>query len=122
MDSRISNKLGRQSRAELESPKNALIVATISMVEFGQLQSVKKITFKGTLESWVRRGIDSLGLQTSELSRPIALLSYSLPGMFHKDPADRILIATAISQGYTLVTADERILEYPHVMAMDARK
>jgi PIN domain nuclease of toxin-antitoxin system len=38
------------------------------------------------------------------------------------DPADRILVATAIHQGLTLVTADERILAYRHAMTLDARR
>lgn len=114
--------LGAHGRAALESPDNELFVATISTVEFGQLQVSKRIEFKGTLESWVRRGTEALGLQTVELSHAIALLSYTLPGSFHKDPADRLLVATAIQHGYTMVTADERILAYPHIVSMDARR
>lgn len=114
--------MGRRCCAALKSEENELVVATISTVEFGQLQAAGKIVFKGTLESWVRRGAAALGMHTAELSQPIALLSYTLPGTFHKDPADRILVATAIHHGHTLVTADERILAYPHVMSLDARR
>ena len=64
----------------------------------------------------------SLAVQTVELSHPIAILAYALPGTFHKDPADRILVATAIHQGLTLVTADERILAYRNAMTLDARR
>jgi len=115
-------KLGKRCRAELESGANTLSVATISTLELGQLQSAERIAFKGTLESWARRGSEDLGLHTEELSHPIAILAYSLPGTFHKDPADRILVATAIHQGLTLVTADERILTYRHAMTLDARR
>ena len=114
--------LGEHCRSALESRDNDLIVATISTVEFGQLQTSKRIEFKGTLESWVRRGMEAMGLQTVVLSHAIALVSYTLPGSFHKDPADRLLVATAIQYGYTMVTADERILTYPHVLSMDARR
>jgi len=116
------DKIGRKCRSALESPENVLVVATISTVELGQLVSAEKISFKSTLESWVRRGTESIGLRTAELSHAIAHLAYALPGVFHKDPADRILVATAIHYGYTLVSADERILAYPHVMSMDARR
>lgn len=116
------NKMGRKCRSALESGENALFVSPISTVEFGQLISVEKIIFKSTLESWTRRGAELLGLKTAELSHAIAILAYDLPGAFHKDPADRILVATAIHHGYTLVTADERILEYPHVLSLDARR
>ncbi len=45
----------------------------------------------------------------------IAVKSVNLPQPFHSDPADRIIIATAISLGASLITKDERILKYPHV-------
>ncbi len=115
-------KLGKHCRSTLESNANTLTVATISTIEFGQLQTTERIVFKGTLESWLRRGIEDLALQTVELSHPVAVLAYTLPGSFHKDPADRILVATAIHHGFTLVTADERILAYPHIMTLDARR
>jgi len=115
-------KLGKHCRAALESGANGLVVATISTIELGQLLTTERIVFSGTLESWARRGIESLGLQTVELSQAIALLAYALPAAFHKDPADRMLVATAIHHGLTLVTADERILAYPHVMTLDARR
>jgi len=115
-------KLGKHCRAALESGANGLVVATISTIELGQLLTTERIVFSGTLESWARRGIESLGLQTVELSQAIALLAYALPAAFHKDPTDRMLVATAIHHGLTLVTADERILAYPHVMTLDARR
>ncbi|MFU8781248.1 MAG: type II toxin-antitoxin system VapC family toxin [Kiritimatiellia bacterium] len=116
------DQLGPVCRAILESPENTLRASTVSIVEFGQLQTAGRIAFKGTLESWVRRGADALQLQIVPLSQPAALLAYNLPGDFHKDPADRMLVATAIEDGLTLITADDRILAYPHVICRNARK
>jgi PIN domain nuclease of toxin-antitoxin system len=115
-------KLGHACRAVLEDTQNQLAIATVSTLELGQLMIVGKIDLKGTLDAWVRRGLQSIGAQTVEMSHAIALRAYTLPGEFHKDPADRILVATAIDHGLTLATADERILAYPHVMALDARQ
>ena len=42
----------------------------------------------------------------------ISVRSVELPGEFHKDPADRIIVATARSLGAPLVTADEKIRAY----------
>lgn len=114
-------KLGASCRAALENPENTLSVATVSTLEFGQLVSSGRIEIKGTLEAWVRRGMKELGLNSVEMTHAIALLAYSLPGEFHKDPADRILVATAIDQGLKLVTADAHILAYAHAMTLDAR-
>ena len=52
----------------------------------------------------------------------VAIEAYALPGRFHADPADRLLVATARVHGLTLVTADKRILKYPEVRVIDARK
>jgi PIN domain nuclease of toxin-antitoxin system len=49
------------------------------------------------------------------LDLPIMEESYSLPGIFHVDPVDRALTATARIHGLTLITADRKILSYPHV-------
>jgi PIN domain nuclease of toxin-antitoxin system len=45
----------------------------------------------------------------------IAVESESLPGEFHRDPADRMIVATARKLGAILVTMDEKIRNYPHV-------
>jgi PIN domain nuclease of toxin-antitoxin system len=47
--------------------------------------------------------------------------AYALPGRFHKDPADRLLVATARLHKLTLITADEQILAYKNVRKRDAR-
>ena len=104
------DELGKRCRTAVESPANDLAVATISTLEQGQLISVNRIVFKGTLESWVRRGTAALGLKSVELSHPPAILAYDLPGTFHKDPADRMLLVTAIHYDDPLVTADERLI------------
>ncbi|MFP4086476.1 MAG: PIN domain-containing protein, partial [Desulfobacteraceae bacterium] len=45
----------------------------------------------------------------------VAVQSVNLPGPLHQDPADRIIIATAITIDAPVVTKDEKILEYPYV-------
>jgi PIN domain nuclease of toxin-antitoxin system len=59
---------------------------------------------------------------SSSIDHRIAAEAYSLPGEFHKDPADRLLVATARVLGAALVTPDELILAYPYVRTLDARK
>jgi PIN domain nuclease of toxin-antitoxin system len=115
-------KLGKTTRAALADLKNELHVSTISTLELGQLVRVGRIELRGTLEAWMRRGLQALDLHSLDLTHPIALLAYALPGEFHKNPADRLLVATAIHHGLTLVTADERLLAYPHAMVLDARR
>jgi len=49
------------------------------------------------------------------MNNSIAIKSVNLPTPLHKDPADRIIIATAITIGAPVVTKDEKFLEYPHL-------
>ena len=49
------------------------------------------------------------------LSSLDAIHSANLPGKFHKDPVDRILVALAIRNDIPIVSRDQKILNYPHV-------
>ncbi len=51
-------------------------------------------------------------------NKTIGIASTQLPGTFHKDPADRILVAIANRYGIPLVTRDANILNYPHVQTI----
>ena len=56
--------------------------------------------------------------QAVDIDVAIIQEAYSLPGNFHRDPADRILVATCRLRGLALLTADRLILDYPHVTAL----
>lgn len=51
----------------------------------------------------------------------VGRLANDLAGTFHEDPADRFIVATAIHHRLVLVTSDEKILAYPHVISLDTR-
>ena len=57
-----------------------------------------------------------------DLTPEVAWEAYNLPGRFHNDPADRLLVATARVRSLTLVTGDDLILRYPHVKALSAKR
>ena len=69
-----------------------------------------------------RQQISKLGIEEVPVSGDIAILAAELDG-FAPDPADRIIGATAIVRGATLVTADDRILGWPGTLIrQDARR
>ena len=76
-----------------------------------------RINVKIDPKLWLDNAIKNSGLKVIELSPEIALESCSLPGNFHKDPADQIIVATARSLNLTLLPKDRKILNYPHVNA-----
>ena len=57
-------------------------------------------------------------VQLIELTPQIAIASTKLPGNFHRDPADQIIVATAQVYNLELLTIDERILKYDYVRTM----
>ena len=115
-------KLGAQATKALTDPAQRLYVSTISTLEIARLIAVGMIELSGRLETWISRSLGLLNGNTIELSHPIAVGAYGLPKGFHRDPADRILVATARIHRTTLLTADQRILKYRHVRSQDARR
>ena len=93
-------------------------IASISIWEFAMMVTKGRITVKIDPKRWLNNAISMSGLQVIELTPEIAVESCRLPGDFHRDPADRIIVATARTHHLTLLTKDRKILEYPHVEAV----
>ena len=115
------DKLGRRTTRLITDLRNALYVSTASTLEIARLLKDGTIALSGSIGSWVTETLEALSCGTIEISHPIAIGAYSLPGDFHKDPVDRLLVATARIHEMTFVTMDERILRYAHVRSQDAR-
>ena len=115
-------RMGRRARSRIERADQKLHVATISALEIARLIHVGLLEIEGSLEAWITDSLEALQCVEIEMSRKAAIDAYQLPGTFHKDPADRVLVATAREHGLTLVTADERILAYRAVKTVDARR
>jgi PIN domain nuclease of toxin-antitoxin system len=114
-------RLGAGTTRALVDPETSLHVSTVSTLEIARLVALGTIELSGTLESWVEETLDSLLCSTLEISHEISAAAYSLPSGLHKDPDDRILVATARLHDLTLLTADERLLDYGGVRTLDAR-
>jgi PIN domain nuclease of toxin-antitoxin system len=114
--------IGAKTRALLETTSDDLCVSAVSSLEIARLVSGRLLELQGNLDRWVRTAIDSIEARSLDVDHRVAIEAYKLPGRFHKDPADRMLVATARIHGLTLVTADERILSSRAVRTLDARK
>jgi PIN domain nuclease of toxin-antitoxin system len=118
-------QLGAGVAAALEDAarRGALRVSVISVWEIGMLVAKNRLRLSLAVDDWINRGLNQRGLQMSTLTAAVAIDSTRLPDSPAKDPADRILIATARAVGATLITSDRRILDYAkagHLRAMDA--
>ena len=70
------------------------------------------------VRQWFAAAIREPFVVLQPLTIDITHESNHLPGEFHRDPADQIIVATARVQRLTLITADPRILAYPHVRCL----
>lgn len=89
-----------------------LIVSAVSAWEIALLAESGRITLDIPPDEWLHRFLSRPGIVAAPLGIPAATRAYVLDGFEHRDPADRLLIATAIVEGWTLVTYDARILAY----------
>ena len=115
-------RIGTRAAAAVTSMANRNHVATVSTLEIARLATARQITFQIPMSRWIEQSIAELAADTLLLTHEIAAEAYALPDPFHRDPADRILVATARHHRLVLVTADERILRYAHVKSLDARR
>jgi PIN domain nuclease of toxin-antitoxin system len=108
---------------EKASDAGAVRVAAISVWEVAMLEARGRLSLALEIDEWVRQALAAPGIQWVPLSPEIAVDSARLPGDPAGDPADRMLMATARRIGASLVTRDERILEYArsgHLSVVDA--
>ena len=104
-----SNKLSGAARAAILKAREgaSICIATITIWELAWMAQNRRIQVFGSVESYVRDIVSELVLKA--VTPEIAALSVALPDNFPKDPADRLIVATAMAEGMRLVTADTRI-------------
>jgi PIN domain nuclease of toxin-antitoxin system len=113
--SAIGGKMKQQAsdaifRAGLE---NSLFVSPVNAWEIGLLANLRtgqNFGFASSPVSFFEDALKREGWRLLPLTIKAAILSSRLPGDFHKDPADRLLVASAIDAGATFVTRDSKIL------------
>jgi len=114
-DNRLSAPACERIEQELASPGRQVLVSAISAWEIAMLVERGRIALAMDLDEWLQ-AVESLdGIALVPLSVQLAVQSATLPGEFHKDPADRMIVALARERNAVLVTADDKIQRYPHV-------
>jgi PIN domain nuclease of toxin-antitoxin system len=115
-------RLGRKTSRLLADSRNDVLVSAASALEIARLVHLGQIIMKVGLGAWLERAFETLQARSLVIDNRIALDAYALPGTFHEDPADRLLVATARCEAAVVITADKLILEYSHVKVADARR
>ena len=105
-------KEAREAVASALEADEPVFVSPISAWEIGLLASRGRISMPMSPEKWFERLLEAPGLHLAEMSPRLLIASSFLPGARPKDPADRIIVATAREHDYCVVTRDRRLLDY----------
>ncbi len=95
--------------AELDDPSNEKWLSAISTWELMVLAEKKRVLLEPDPAVWLWNALRKRPFRDAPITHEVALQTGNLD-LLHHDPADRILAATAVVYGLTLVTADERLL------------
>lgn len=93
---------------------DSLFVSSISFMEIGIKSKKEKLHIPSSLEEWSNRIIKIYSLNVIPVSKDIAVKAPMLPDL-HKDPFDRIIIATAIVNKMKIITADKAFKNYTQI-------
>jgi PIN domain nuclease of toxin-antitoxin system len=110
-------RLSRPARAAIQDAEKSdgLRVSVISVWEIALKTETGKLKLPLQLDEWFSKARSYPNLTVELLTPKDAIESARLPGNFHKDPADRIIIVLARRLGVPIVTSDSLIQAYSHV-------
>jgi len=123
----MTDRLDPKALTAIEQAARAstLAVSAISVWELAMLVKRGRLRLTTAVSSWIEASLRPPGVRIIPVGAALALDSVQLPDFdHHKDPADRLIVATARRHG-TLLTCDESLLEWAgahkHVRAVDGR-
>jgi len=114
--SRLSEHVQRALRAA--EREDGMTVSVISVWEVATKCALGKLVLPMQMNEWFALARTYRGIIIEPVSADDAMASACLPGDFHKDPADRIIVALARRLRARLVTSDSQIRAYPHVTTL----
>ena len=109
------DRLSSEALYRITEPNTEVWCSPISIGEVACLQERGRIEITGHWKTWFRTLLQTNGWNLLPITGEIVEEAWSLLEPVHRDPADRILIASARVHRMTLITTDRLILDYPHV-------
>ena len=110
--------LSKDARQALTARDTTVFVSPVTCAELCCLQERGRIALQGHWKTWFNRCLSDNDWQVLDMTLSVVQEAYSLPDAFHRDPVDRLLVGVARLHDLTLVTADQRLLDYPHVKTL----
>lgn len=113
-DEQLSVKARKAIEAEL-SEDGQVMVSAITAWEIAMLVAKGRLALTMDIDDWLATVATIEGVSFVSVDTDVAVQSVRLPGEFHPDPADRLIVALARHHSVPLVTGDTKILGYRHV-------
>lgn len=114
-DSQLSQSALVKIEHELQADDGEILISAISAWEIALLVEKERLTLSMATDDWLDTVEEIEGVRIVAVDAATAVESTRLPGEFHKDPADRMIVALARHYNAELITADEMITAYRHV-------
>lgn len=111
-------RLSAETVSVLRQPETRVHFSPISSAEIACLTDRKVIELDRHWKPWFNHFVALNGWECLDITLDVIQEAYSLPGEFHKDPADRIIVATARIHNLCVVTGDRKVIDYPHVRSL----
>ena len=111
-DNRLPARFGRYIE---QRESDGLGVSIISCWEVAKLVEYGRLGLPRPVDEWLDEALAYPGIVLLSLTPSIVVESTTMPGGFHRDPADQLIVATARVYACPLVTLDAKIRSYPHV-------
>ncbi|HEY9321390.1 PIN domain nuclease of toxin-antitoxin system [Achromobacter deleyi] len=114
------SQLSRAAREaiEAEGQDGEILISAITAWEVAMLVKAGRLALTMDATAWLDTVVQVPAVRFVPVDVRISVQSVELPGEFHKDPADRFIVATARHLSAPLVTADLKIRDYPHVQTI----
>ncbi|HKT30213.1 type II toxin-antitoxin system VapC family toxin [Dyella sp.] len=112
-DDALSTKARKAIERELDGGE--IVISAISAWEIAMLVERERLVLSMDVESWLSTVAQIEAVRFIPVDVEMGVKSVNLPGEFHNDPADRMIVATARKLAVPLVTRDEKIRSYKHV-------
>ncbi|WP_127476306.1 type II toxin-antitoxin system VapC family toxin [Sulfurivermis fontis] len=113
-DPQLSANAKKAIESEL-SAEGQVLISAISAWEIAMLVAKGRLALTMDIDDWLETVASIEGVSFVSVDTDVAVQSVRLPGEFHPDPADRLIVALARHHSVPLVTADDKIREYRHV-------
>lgn len=94
-------------------------ISAITIWEIAKLVEYERLELPCPLGEWFHEALSYPAIRLIALTPEIAIESTKLPGDFHRDPADQIIVATARLHSAPLITSDRKILQYSYVKTVE---